>query len=422
MKLYHAKFAQPLPGGTVTVREEDFYLPDAASVRRLLRNRGLWPIRIKEQKAQAFEWMDVRTRGWQLQLLRALRFQSATASAGTAFLNIIEGEADPRRRLAFLPSRTVLKGGGSFSDALRALKLMDAATLAIIIAGERAGDLKGVIPHAIQHVEEKGKQYKAVTAALSWLAFDIFNVISALWGAQFGFIPYLRENAPKNAKPEALAKMEHALKLASTINMSLIVITTLLLSLGIGLAVAFWTNRQKPDHFASRIVMRVPLFGEYFRNAALFDTTRLIARLLRGKVPLDDALKIITETTVEPSSRSYWQECRRRIMAGIEPAKALARWPLTKGERDQVMTVQSVDQLTEVYASIAEERQLMTKATQRQIVVGGVTCMMLLFGAVVLTMIYLLMIQNSGFMDGLQGMRDGGGSEPTSSEPAGGGH
>lgn len=415
MKLFHAKFAQPLPGGNVSIREEDFYLPDAASVRRHLRNRGVWPIRIMEQKPQLFEWMDVRSRAWQLQLLRALRFQSANASAGTAFLNIIEGEADQRRRLAFLPARTVLKGGGSFSDALKALKLMDAATMAIIIAGERAGDLKGVIPHAIQHVEEKGKQYKAVTAALGWLGFDIFNVISALWGAQFGFIPYLRENAPKNGKPEALAKMEHALGIASTINMSLIVVTTALIAGGIGLAVSFWTNRHKSDHLAARIVMKVPLFGDYFRNAALFDSCRLMARLLHGKVPLDEGLRIIIDTTLEPSARSYWQECRNRVMAGVEPARALARWPLTKGERDQITTVQSVDQLTEIYASIAEERQLMTKATQRKIVVGGIACMMVLFGAVVLTMIYLLMIQNTGFMDGLSGLREGG-SESTSSE------
>ncbi len=408
MKLYHARFVQPLPGGSVAVREEDFYLPDAAAVRRHLRNRGYWPIKILEQRPQLLEWMDVRTRSWQLQLLRALRFQSATASAGTAFLNIIEGEADPRRRLAFLPSRTVLKGGGSFSEALKALKLMDAATLAIIIAGERAGDLKGVIPYAIQHVEEKGKQYKAVTAALGWLAFDILNVLSALWGAQFGFIPYLRENMPKNAKPEAIEKMEKAINLASGINMTLIVVTTILIGGGVGLAMTFWNNRQKPDHFAARLVMRVPLFGEYFRNAALFDTSRLIARLLRGKVPLDEALRIIIETTVEPSARSYWQECRNRIMAGVEPARALARWPLTKGERDQLMTVQSVDQLTEVYASISEERQLMTKTTQRRIVIGGVACLMFLFGAVVLTMIYLLMIQNNGFMEGLSSLRDGG--------------
>ena len=89
-------------------------MPCAASCA----TKGFWPITIREQKPPLFEWMDVRSRVWQIQLLRALRFQSATASAGTALLNIIEGETDPRRRLAFLPTRTVLKGGGSFSEAL----------------------------------------------------------------------------------------------------------------------------------------------------------------------------------------------------------------------------------------------------------------------------------------------------------------
>lgn len=177
MKLFHARYAEPTIGGTVLIQEDDFYLPDAHAVRRQLRAKGYWPIEIFEQKPPLFEWMDVRSRDWQLQLLRAIRFQSATASAGTALLNIIEGEQDPRRRLAFLPSRTVLKGGGSFSEALRVLKLMDAPTMAIIMAGERAGDLKGVVLHAIEHVEQKTSQYKAIIAALSWISFDIITVI-----------------------------------------------------------------------------------------------------------------------------------------------------------------------------------------------------------------------------------------------------
>src|SRR4051812_8850059 len=79
MKLYHARYAQPRPGG-VNILEEDFYLPDKHAVRRQLRNKGFWPITIQEQKPPMFEWMDVRSRVWQIQLLRALRFQSATAS------------------------------------------------------------------------------------------------------------------------------------------------------------------------------------------------------------------------------------------------------------------------------------------------------------------------------------------------------
>ncbi len=407
MKLFHARFIQPQPGGSVLVHEDDFYLPDIHAVRCQLRNKGFWPISIREQKPPTFEWMDVRSRTWQVQLLRALRFQSATASAGTALLNIIEGEQDPRRRLAFLPTRTVLKGGGAFSEALRELRLMDAATMAIITAGERAGDLKGVIQHAIEHTEEKGKHYKTITAALSWLAFDILNIVGAVWGAQFGFIPYLKKQGIKSTDPVAIEKFDNAVTLATWVNGTLLVLISLAVIAAVVLATLYWVNRHRSDHFTARMMMKTPIISNYLRNVSLQDNCKLMTRLLRGKVPLSEALDIIIESTLEPASRGYWTECKNRIMAGIEPARALARWPLLKAERDQIMTIQSVDQLSEVYEAIASERSMMAKADQRRVVIMGVIAMMLLAGATVLTMIYLLMIQNSGFLESLHSLREG---------------
>lgn len=407
MKLFHARYAQPRGGGTVVVQEEEFYLPDSSAVRRQLRGRGLWPIVISEQRPPLFEWMDVRTRDWQIQLLRALRFQTATISAGTALLNIIESENDHRRRIAFLPTRTVLKGGGSFSNALRELKLLDAATMAIITAGERAGDLKGVIQHAIEHIEEKGKQYKAVVAALGWFSFDIFSTVSTIWGVQFGFIPHLRADGVKSSEPGALEHFERGLQIASIANGFLLVITSLLIAGIVFLAGSFWHNRQNPEHFSARIMMKVPVFSDYMRNVSLQDTCKLMSRLLNGKVPLSEALDIIIESSVEPSARLYWRECKGRIMAGVDPSRALSRWPLSKPERDQIVTIQSVDQLAEVYTAIANERALMAKTDQRRIVMASMMSLMFFGGATVLITIYLLMLQNEGFLQSLNSMRGG---------------
>jgi type II secretory pathway component PulF len=401
MKLYHARYIFPLIGGANKIQEENFYLPDVSSVRRQLRSKGLWPIDIQELKPPLFEWMNVRSREWQLQLLRAIRFQTATASAGTALLNIIEGETDPRRRLAFLPTRTVLKGGGSFSEALRELKLLDAATMAIITAGERAGDLKGVIQHAIEHVEQKGSQYKTIVTALSWLSFDIASIISTIWGLQFGFIPYMEGAASKNAEPEAAARLAHGIKLVKIINGSMLVGTTVFIIAVVFLFVTYWINRYKPRHFTARLMMKMPLFSSYLRNTALQDSCKLMSRLIRGKVPLTEGLKIIMESVVEPAALLYWRESEGRIMAGVEPSKALARWPLSKAERDQIVTVQSVDQISEVYGSIAEERQLMAKADQRKLVKWGLYLFLLITGITVLTFIYLLMLQNQGFLNNM---------------------
>jgi hypothetical protein len=406
MKLYHAKFAKA-GAGTVSVMEDDFYLPDVHSVRRQLRSKGFWPITIQEEKPPLLEWFDVRTRAWQVQLLRALRFQSVTASAGTALLNIIENEQDPRRRLAFLPTRTVLKGGGSFSEALKALRLMDAAVMAIITAGERAGDLKGVIQHAIEHTEEKGKGLKVIISALTWLVFDISNVVSVVWMVQMKGIPWLKDNY-KGTDPDKTAHFNHAVEIASWINGGLLVLIMALIIGGSTLFGLYWANRHRSDHFTSRMMMKAPILSSYVRNVSMQNTCKLMRRLLMGKVPLADAITIIVDGTNEPATRLYWNESRARIMAGVDPARALARWPLKRAECDQIATIQSVDQLSEVYESIAEERGSMAKSDQRRLTVMGVVLMMVVLGAVVLNAIYLLSIQNEGMLDGITSMGEGG--------------
>ena len=105
------------------------------------------------------------------------------------------------------------------------------------------------------------------------------------------------------------------------------------------------------------MLMKTPVFSSYLRNVSLQDSGKLMTRLLRGKVPLAEGVEIIIDSVMEPASKLYWTECKDRIMAGVEPARALARWPLTKAERDQITTIQSADQLSEVYESIGEGTQ-----------------------------------------------------------------
>ena len=404
MKLFHSKFAERRHGKT-TILEEDFYLPDEKAVRRKLRSQGYYPISVAEQRESLFEWTSVRSRAWQLQLLRSLRFQGGLSSSGTALLNIIEAETDPKRRLAFLPARTVLKGGGAFSDALRSLRLFDAATMAIITAGERAGDLKGVIQHAIEHTEEKGKNIKMIMTALGWLSFDIINVVGAVWGAQFGFIPYLKQQGVKATDPAAVKRFEEAIGIATAVNMTLLVLITATVIGVVVFAALYWFNRYKPEHFTAKLLMKMPVVSDYLRNISIKDSCKLMVRLIRGKVPLADAIDIITQTTTEPSSRLYWSGAKARIMAGAEPARALSRWPLNKGERDQLLTVQAADQLADVYAAIAEERDSMAKADQRRLVILGIIALIVMAGGTVLSIVYLLMVQNQSFLDNISELR-----------------
>ena len=80
---------------------------------------------------------------------------------------------------------------------------------------------------------------------------------------------------------------------------------------------------------------------------------------------------------------------------------------MTKAECDQIATIQSVDQLAEVYESIAEERSEMAKAYRRKLVVGGIMLTMVVVGAVILNAIYLLWIQNESTFNGIKSIGSG---------------
>ena len=206
---------------------------------------------------------------------------------------------------------------------------------------------------------------KAVMAAVSFLSFDIINVVGTIWTVQFVGIPKLKEMGTKSTDPAVIERFETAITRATWMNGALLVSVMGTLTFAIVFMGLYWFNRHRADHFTSKMMMKAPVISSYLRNSSMQDTCKLIRRLIEGKVPLADAIAIIIESTFEPATRLYWTESLARIMAGGEPKRALSRWPLTKGERDMIATIQSVDQLAEVYGSIAEEREMMAKADRR---------------------------------------------------------
>src|SRR5579859_3261566 len=357
MKLWTVQYAVGEVGGTFRVVDDDFYLSSEAEVRKRLVALGCFPISIKQRRKPLIEWWDVRSRKWQLQLLRALRFQSARISAGTALMRIIEDEPDGRRRLAFLPTRAVLLGGGSFAQALRELELFDSATLAIILAGEKAGDLKGVIAHAIEHIEEKAKQVRVIRSGLLWFVFDILSIVSTIFSIHFQFIPYLRRNMAENPDPVRAARLESAINLANVVNSGVMLVT-----LGVGIF-AGWVylkyrfRGKSRSKLGQKLLLQIPFVTSYLRNAGLADSCGVFSRLVEAQVPVVDALALTAETCFEPMVLSYWRDAHASILGGLQPQKALARAPMRKTEQDQLLSYQTTEDLVGVMKSVAEERK-----------------------------------------------------------------
>jgi len=136
------------------------------------------------------------------------------------------------------------------------------------------------------------------------------------------------------------------------------------------------------------------------------ETCSALPRLIRGAVPLDTAVGIAAQMAVDGGVRAYWRTVQTRIYAGVPPQKALAIPPMGKLERDQLTSFQTVDQLADAMDTIAEDRRFATQASQKRLVLAGIVFLVLTFTAVMMLGIWLVMLQNDGLLQSINGMRN----------------
>ena len=404
MKLWHARYAIPARNG-VRTEEADFYLPSATAVRRAIVERGHVPIAVDPRVPAKVEWWDIKTTGWQIQLLRALRNQLEHVAPNTALQRIAENESDRRRKIALTPVLRVLAAGGSFGDALRALNLFDRPVLAILTTGDQSGGLAETIDHAIAHLEEKAKQRRSMLMTLGWLVFDLVSIVSSVFGTQFWYLPYLRQSGIQSHDPAAIARFQHYLSLAEWVNGGLVVLCTAMMLAMIVAGAMFSYDRRWATTIIASCAVRLPVFSSYALHASMVDTSLMLSRLLRGRVALDKAITIVAENTLETRVKAYWRACLDAIDKGSTPQRALARPPWSSMERQHIMAIQKGSQLADLMPKLAQERTFKAAAARRNLVLIGVVFLMTVFGIGVAVSAGLVWLQNEGLVATMDSMR-----------------
>ncbi len=345
---------------------ESFYMPTMDDVRDAITKKGGYVLSIRPYARSPLERLLARSTWWQVQLLRGIQFRSTSTSPGVALWKIIQAETNPRRQNILAPAREALVRGLGVIDALRALNIFDHGTLAILAGSERANRLAEGIPHAIQSITQKRKNTRAIVGTMSWLGFDVFSIVTSLWAGKDMVLGWFRENPPE--KPEEKEQFE------SVVN-SLELTWDILIwsSVGVGVFMAwcvfsFWLNRGKKDWPTARVVRRIPLIGAYLRDLAFADSMVAAARMLNGKVPIDDALSQSADASASPDVSAYWSDSSHDLGRGVALGAALDRAPLIRSERLEIAGLSDLGQVATVMESIAEMRSASAKTRHKLIV------------------------------------------------------
>ncbi|MDH5722467.1 MAG: type II secretion system protein [Alphaproteobacteria bacterium] len=345
---------------------ETFYLPTLEDVRTVISQKGGYAIKIRPHTRSPLERLLARSTWWQVQLLRGIQFRSTSTSPGVALWKIIQAETNPRRQNILAPAREALARGLGVIDALKALNIFDHGTLAILAGSERANRLAEGIPHAIQSITQKRKNTRAIVGTMSWLGFDVFSIVTSLWAGKDMVLGWFRENPPTDVKERE--KFEYVVN-----NLELTWDILIWSSVGFGVFMtwcifSFWINRGKKDWPTAKVVRRIPLIGAYLRDLAFADSMLAAARMLRGKVPIDDALRQSSEASSAPDVAAYWEEASYNLGRGVGLGPALDRAPLTRSERLEIAGLSDLGQVATVMESIAEMRSAAAKTKHKLIV------------------------------------------------------
>lgn len=365
MQQWLAEVAYETRSGAKRVTEA-FFLPTVDDVRSAITKKGGYVLNIRPYSRSPLERLLAKSTWWQVQLLRGIQFRAQTASPGVALWKIIQAEENPRRQNILTPAREALARGLGVIEALKALNIFDHGTLAILAGSERANKLAEGIPHAIQSITEKRKNTRAIVGTLSWLGFDVFSIVSSLWAGKDMVLGWFRDNEPTD--PE---EREHFLYVVNNLELTWDVLIWVSVSSGAFMTwciFSFWINRGKQDWSTAKLVRRIPLIGSYLRDLAFADSMVAAARMLRGRVPINVALKQSEEASSSPDVAQYWRDASHNLGRGVGLGVAMDRKPLTRSERLEIAGLSDLGQVATVMESIAEMRAASAKTRHKFIV------------------------------------------------------
>ncbi len=347
--------------------EESFFLPTEEDVRNEVSNKGGYILSIRPHERSSIERLLARSTWWQIQLLRGIMFRSSSVSSpGVALWKIIEQEENAMRQNILAPAREALARGLGVIDALRAMNIFDYGTLAILAGSEKANKLNEGIPHAIHSITQKKKNSRAIMGTMGWLGFDVVTIVQSLFWGKDMVLGWFNDNKPTD--PAKLAEYE---SVVGNLGLTWDILIWFAFAVGafmVWCVFSFFMNRGQTDWPTARIVRKIPLIGSYLRDLGFSDSMMAASRMLKGSVPIDEALEQAGQSTTSPEVAEYWDKANEDLSRGIGLGSALDREPLNRNERMELASLADLSQVATILESIAEMRT-QSAATKHKLIV-----------------------------------------------------
>jgi type IV pilus assembly protein PilC len=279
------------PAGEVV--EQTFTAPDESALRSDLEQKGYYLFSVR----RGFGLRDLGLRQPRVSTERLLIFAQELAALLKAGLPLVqsldvtlERQVDPVFRRSLETIRDKVKSGIAVSDAFRAEgQIYPPILAASLIAGERSGNLEGVLRRLVQYLRLTNALRKKAIAA-SMYPLMLFLMMGFLLAVMLlKVIPQFQE-------------------FYTGLDLELPLLTRVMIAIGVGLEhnvfwivlaaaaawIAFkaWMRRETSVITRDRLLFSVPYVGRLMRMYSTSQLARTLSALLQGGLPLLNALEV----------------------------------------------------------------------------------------------------------------------------------
>ncbi len=265
---------------------------------------------------------------------------------------LAERAAAPRLRPILADVRQRVREGALLSEALSAQGSFPPVYVTVIAAGERSGNLTGVLDQYISYLRvSTGFRSKLITAliypsVLVAVAILVVTYVVTYAMPQFASL-YSELNIPLPAPTRILLSVATPLRSYFLILVAIVVFG--------GIAVFIWTRSARGALAIDRLKPRVPIFGEVWVKAQVAQFMRTLSTLLAGGTPLVTGLQTAAAAIDSRLFSTSIQEAAGRVKEGKSLHESLASTQLVPALALEMIEVgEASGALSAMLTSVAE--------------------------------------------------------------------
>jgi type IV pilus assembly protein PilC len=280
-----------MPSGEVV--ERTFVAADEPSLRADLEQKGYYLFSVK--RGLVLKELGLRRPRVPTDLLLVFCQElAALLKAGLPLVQSLEVMLERQRHPVFRRSleavRDRVKAGTALSEAFRAERDLYPAMLpASLVAGERSGNLEGVLRRLAQYLRlNLSLKKKAISASVyPLLLFAMMFVLVSI--LVLVVIPKFQDFY-KDFNVELPLITRLLMGFSTTVAHH--AVWLLILAIGILVGAASWLRREGSGVVVDRFLFRVPYLGSLMRMYATSQLARTLSALLSGGLPLVNAMEV----------------------------------------------------------------------------------------------------------------------------------